>query len=428
MTDTVHPPPTDPARPPYALWRQDRDRNNRRRIYHAVGRVEAEPVDRPITVDEVWKVASQGFPLWESLPEMQLRNRRITVAYADLSERLANLLARNSGELGERDANWCTFSSWSSKTIGTWIERDAVPDGISAIRRIPGQIHHGLVTAAHWLFHREDGAVYRCLAAGNRFVFLEIGLTVALFIETFENVDRTRADDSLWDTYWACMQQALAEFSQLDPSWMLTEAPEPVDLKLGMRQYFEALFIEDPKIRAEHILAGNILIAAYEQRRVDGYIAAALALFTKRAIRALVRGDADQVKERARRWFTTPYARLMTHGIVLKTHTEQLRVARPLVPPPGDDAPLYPPELDPVATPLLQALLTRYDESDGMPYRRRARNWASYEQRMNYITHLFRSRQRDPALFTPVFEPEAERTLLAGQLPVSATEPLPDGG
>jgi hypothetical protein len=69
----------------------------------------AEPVDLPISADEVRTIASRGFPLVEPVEAMQLRNRRITLAYGDLSVRLAALLARG----GRRQANWCTFSTWS---------------------------------------------------------------------------------------------------------------------------------------------------------------------------------------------------------------------------------------------------------------------------------------------------------------------------
>src|ERR1700730_12510026 len=78
----------------------------------------AEPITLPISTDQIPLVASSGFPLWEPLDVLQLRNHRITLVYSDLSKRLAKCLAETADRTAW-DANWCTFSTWSSKTIGT---------------------------------------------------------------------------------------------------------------------------------------------------------------------------------------------------------------------------------------------------------------------------------------------------------------------
>ena len=51
-----------------------------------------------------------------------------------------------------------------------------------------------------------------------------------------------------------------------------------------------------------------------------------------------------------------------------------------------------------------------------------ARNWARFADRMNYITNLFRSRQRDRALFQPPWTPPQEASLLDGRLPSEEPE------
>lgn len=384
-------------------------------------------ITRPITANEVRRIASKGYPLWESLEEMQLRNRRITVAYSDISERLAALIAGGYG--GTWHANWCTYATWSSKTIGTWIEDDPRAPPETSKARAQRHARRFLRRVGHLIVGREDGASYRCLAAGNRFVFMEVGLVVATFLEMFDDLERQPGqppDEDAWSAYWARMRLTLRELSQLDPSWMLTEAPEPVDLRLGMRQYYEALFTDDPNERAELVLAGNLLIGAYEQRRVDGYIRSALALFTKRAIRALVRHRDGMVKGKVRQALSRTYARILTRGLVLNTHDESLVLARPLEPPPGADC-LFQDHLDTITTPLLQALLTRYDLTEGKRRRRCSRNWLLYDDRMSYITNLFRSRQQHQPLFTRPFETEVEQALLEGRLDAGPTDPLPDG-
>lgn len=375
------------------------------RSYRAEEAVDVQRVDRPITAEEITRIASVGYPLWEPLDVMQRRNRRITVGYSDLSERLARLIARGDER---RDANWCTFATWSSKTIGTWIELDAAPAPLLNLHKVPPFVADGLVKGVRWLLQRENGASYRCLAAGNRFVFLEIAQATAHFIEHFEGVD-TDPDEKRWEEYLAHMRQLNADLRRLDPSWLLTDAPEPEDLWLGLRQYYEALTTEDRKRRAEHVLAGTLLMGAYEQRRVDGYVAASIALFTERSMRQLVRHRTG-VLPGLPRWPSMIYARLMTMGLVLDLPDQQLQVSKPLPPPPG--GPLFPPDLQVITLPLLQALLTRWDASDGEDGGRRARNWSDLDDRMNYIANLFRSRQQHPVLFGRPFPAEVERSLL----------------
>lgn len=390
------------------------------RTYGVEEAVGASPVTRPVTSDDICLIASKGYPLWESIATMQLRNRRITVAYHDLSQRLAEVIA---GDEEVRDANWCTFATWTSKTVGNWIEDDVVPEPLHDMRRVPRFVVQGLMALTRWLIQRSNGATYRCLAAGNRFVFLEIGFAVALFIERFAAIDRTHlaAAENHWASYWDSVQARVTELSQLDPSWMLTDAPEPLDLRLGLRQYFEAIFATDPDERAELILAGTLLIGAYEQRRVDGYVSASLALFTKRAMRNLVRNRSGLVPGWFRRLPSCLFARIMTRALVLNIPGEQLKVGRPLPCPGGGDGLMFTPDLETITLPLLQALVTRYDLSDGKPRQRRARDWTSYDDRMTYITNLFRSRQQNPRLFDAPFPSEVETALLSGRLHEDST-------
>jgi hypothetical protein len=382
----------------------------------------AEPVTLPISSEEVRLIASKGYPLWEPVEVMQLRNRRITLAYSDLSVRLADALAHGGHR---RQANWCTFSAWSSKTIGGWIEDDPEIDPLDP-DWVPAWVSEQLTDVLRWVLTRDNGATYRALAAGNRFVFLEIGLAFALFLEAFDPRRLTGADEEAWARYWGRMEAVLAEQARLDPSWMLTENPPSIELELGLRQYFEALFTGDPKERAERVLAGNLLIGAYEQRRVDGYVSASLALFTGPAMRRLVCRRFD----RAWSWRTWPsslYASLMSQFMVLKLPDEVLTLGRPLPAPGPSGTPLFPKDLQAITEPLTQALLTRYDLSDGRDEGRRVHNWSSYDDRMSYIANLFRSRQQHEPLFSKPFPPDVEAKLLRGELAPGATTAVPAG-
>ena len=106
----------------------------------ASAHAQAAPISLPITRDEVVVIASAGFPLWEPLDTLQLRNHRITLAYGDLSHQLSRLTAGNDDE-GPGDANWCTFATWSSRTIGTCIDRKPEHGLIHhLVRRLPASV------------------------------------------------------------------------------------------------------------------------------------------------------------------------------------------------------------------------------------------------------------------------------------------------
>jgi hypothetical protein len=389
----------------------------------------AHPIDPPLGPRDVRAIASEGYPLWEPVPVMVQRNRRVTVGYADLSRRLAQVIAGPGGVL---DANWCTFATWSSKTIGTFIE--SIPDAGAALPEVgplPGRdprsllTHPRLARLTRRVMTRSNGASFRTLAAGNRVVFLEIGQAVAHFVQRFPK--RATAwgieGEEAWRDYWDEVEAQLDDIGVLDPSWLLTEHPPPDDLRLGLRQYFEALRADDPHERSQYVLAGNLLLGAYEQRRVDGYVSAALALDTDSAMRRLIRdrsGAAGGVRRAPSRLFAT----LMTRRMPLGLGAAFLWVGRP-VPPPDDPADAWHElrtDAD-VTLPVLQALITRYQLSVGRRPNRGARDWTDFDQRMRTIGNLFRLRQRQRDLFDDPFPPEEIAALLGRAGEPGATGP-----
>ena len=107
------------------------------------------------------------------------------------------------------------------------------------------------------LLGRDHGALFRSLAAGNRFVFLEVGAAIACFIDNFQ---KAPDDEAQWSAYWTRVEQLLAELGWLDPSWLPATAPDPRLLRSGLRSYYEATRERDPKRRSELVLAGNLTI------------------------------------------------------------------------------------------------------------------------------------------------------------------------
>jgi hypothetical protein len=368
------------------------------------------PHDRAVTADDVRRIASEGFPLWEDPEVMFSRNQQITAAYSNLSWRLAHVIA-GAGDPDSPgyddiacarrpvlDANWCTFASWSSHTIGTLIDDLLVTGPTSSPPDWRGRLTADEITRQ--VMVRTGGSSYRTLAAGNRAVFLEIGLSIATFVEQFH--DRAAAltePEKRWDCYWALVERQLEEFKQLDHSWLLTESPSSRDLQLGLQQYFKALSIDDPDLRSQHVLAGNLLLGAYEQRRVDGYVWAALALFSERAMQRLIR-DRTGLLAGARRWPSNLFALVLTRQMELFLPSETLRICEPI---PAAPQPTHRYRKlatdDGITLPLLQALISRYQRPLDDAPTEGASNWTSFDQRMRVIANLFRSRQRQQTLF-----------------------------
>jgi hypothetical protein len=379
----------------------------------------AAPVTLPITQGEVAVIASAGFPLWEPIDTLQLRNHRITLAYGDLSRQLARLTA-GSNEEEAKDANWCTFATWSSRTIGTCIDRQPEHGLIHhLVRRFPPGLRNYVYGFAETLLCRGHGAIYRTLAIGNRLVFLEIGTAVSHFIECFASAP-DGPSPTTFDDYWSDVEAFLAGLRQLDPSWLATTAPDPEMLQAGMKAYLDASKESDPKAKAELVLLGNLLLGAYEQTRVDGYLTATLSLFTTSWLHRLMRGPKPGFLAWLKRGLAAPvstvYALFATRFFLALELPSPGGMAELMV---GKPVPqlAFPQDLRHIANPQLQAVLTCYDLSDRRDSQTRARDWANFGDRMNYITNLFRSRQRDLALFRPPWTPDEQASLLAGMLP-----------
>ena len=371
--------------------------------------VQAAPVTLPISRREVATIASPGFPLWESLDTMQLRNHRITLAYGDISHQLAGLIA-NSDDESSWDANWCTFATWSSRTIGTCIDRRPEHGLIHhLLRRLPSPLRSVLFAMAEQLLCRGHGAIYRTLAIGNRLVFLEVGTTVSHFVERFGSTAQNDERPS-FDDYWDDIGTFLDGLRRLDPSWVATPAPDPITLRSGMEAYFRALTEADPKARAELVLLGNLLLGAYEQTRVEEYLTASLSFFTTSWLDRLMRGPKPGIRAALGRGLAAPFSTLYAlfatrFFLALELPTPdglaELMVGRPVPPVDAKGGGLnFPVVLRHIANPELQAVLTRYDLSDRHATRTRTRNWSHFGDRMNYITNLFRSRQRTSSLFS----------------------------
>jgi ER-bound oxygenase mpaB/B'/Rubber oxygenase, catalytic domain len=342
------------------------------------------------------------------------RNRWITYAYSSISRRLRKLIGDN--------ASWCTFATWSSRTIGENLRLD------KATRRIQEltQDAETVTPERPWLSRlqyrvatRDNGAAQLALALGNRLIFHEIGFAVIRLVDWIEA--NPGSGLAAWQKY---RETALEPY----PAQDLFPLPESGGKHLwtGLDCYYKAAHTQDADDQAELVLEGNVRLVAYEQKRADPMLKLALEPFPSRFVR-IVRPDPNEpatlslprrgtpwaLRHRwsvlrwvskafgglVTRWFMTLDAPLFTE----KAKIRELRLGRGL-----HDA-SYPAVLQKL-NPELSALVRDYDRTGGDPARCAAGNWTLFGDRMNFIVNFFRTGQQDGNLYRRL--PDADlRTL-----------------
>jgi hypothetical protein len=344
--------------------------------------------DHVLTPADIRAIADPGDPLTDPAPVLVNRVRTISAGYSRLSAALARLIAGPDGRL---DANWCTFATWTTRTMVGWFERLEAGPGKS---RRHGVARYGVAVLTHLMASRCDGISYRILAVGNRIVFREIGLVVAMFLREF--ADRPdRLDEARWTAFAAQLDAVRDEIAGLGAEWLLTDPGDESLLERGLRCFYEAMVTPDQQERAELVLAGTLLLGAHEQARVDGYITVCLSLFPRQSVRSLKERGDGHVPGRVRGWATARYAQAMSRTLYLRVPEERLPVTRPIPPPAGTEV-SAPPAAVRVAA-LHEVLRLFAAPNTG------ARDWRSYEQRMAVIVELLRTRWQSPALFADPF-------------------------
>jgi hypothetical protein len=139
------------------------------------------------------------------------------VAYAYLSRRLSSLIGGD--DESSWDANWCTFAVWSSKTIGDSINEDPDSAGFArALFPMPAAFRQPVIQIMERLVSGGHEAMYRSLALGNRFVFLEIATAVTRLL-AFCEAQLTEHDEA-FDECCREIVTAISKLQQLDPSWV----------------------------------------------------------------------------------------------------------------------------------------------------------------------------------------------------------------
>jgi hypothetical protein len=327
-------------------------------------------------------------------------------------------------------ASWCTFSTWSSRTVGYFIRGDIdplleyrlarLPRVLRPVARVPVSVIN------RFLSRLRKRAAPRLLGRGNSEIFREIAAEFARFLDEFSGAPVR--DDARWNAYK----------SGITPTRATDAFPAAgVDLMCdGFESYYEAMYEDDPHRKAELVLRGNMLLADYEQRRVDPIVRSALSLFPSR----LLNDDPDdpelltvrekkpwalQEKGRIRTFIDRTYARAVTRwrmaivlpsGAVPRVRSELIRVGTGLPRPAPGDA-LYGTRLHALRDPSVVEVWNRYDEAHGSYRAARARSWADLDDRMNCIVNVFRARQDRSVLYDvdPLTPEELRRATAAAR-------------
>lgn len=379
------------------------------------------------TVSDISRIAALTDPV--------LRNLRITHAY----HQLAGVLAERVG----MEANWCVYATWASKQAGQTIRKQ---DLVRTLEMYLGEQGRNLgaeqlVDAARrvgvWLdrkrlFHLllkgvdPEGAFAHASDAvgrGNLKVFAEIGHEFARFHAA------CLPDTSFHEATITSFVEALHPGPPPDGQEMLRQA---------FRAYYQALFEPDQKVRSELLFLANLQIGFHEQTRLQPEINEALEApvltphdFARNLLHAYYptagwlanllstalhkAGSLIGFDSLATRYVAG--ARRQAQRIVTDTmmtieippHT-QLRL--------GQDLPAnFPPVLQQIASPALTALLAQVDPTPDSLQESGAVYWGDLNDRLHFISDMFRCYHMSRELLTPPFLPSQILAFEEGRLP-----------
>jgi hypothetical protein len=379
------------------------------------------------TLEEVQQIIEIDDPI--------IRNLRITQCYHELS----SVLTRRIG----LTANWCTFATWASKQAGQTIRREDLARLLeSRLMHSPSAMRASKSLAATASTAREDrmeGAHEQMLRAehfmtaidrasdavswGNKKVFEEIGYEFARFYDAC--ILDQDADD-----------QKITRFCEdLCPG-------DPPDgqsyLSQAFAHYYQALFEQDAKTKAELILLANIEIGFHEQTRLQPEIAESLDAgfidflqYARSLFRSILpmSGWYQLSNLYIRRLLGRPTALDLEMQNLLAEMRSELRQAiteimMTISLPSGVRLELsrdltlgFPESLRQITNPDLSLLLGKFDLTPDSLIDSGALNWADLGERLHFIIDLFRCYQEDADLFEAPFTAEQVVALKDGKLP-----------
>jgi hypothetical protein len=370
-------------------------------------------------------------------------------------------------ELAVSNANWFNFATWATVTVNRDLALRRPPSGTDHL--LPGAFRKRLTPIMFSLRASDGQRVSRALSWGQRLVFVS---TTLLFLSRLRREsmglpptaasrqrDKERAFEQVlrlgrWgnldyldqDRHLTVIWQAFGYYEQA-----AKYSADIRQLRAGDPQ--SALLPRLYALRARNILFANLTIAAVEQDILHHAVVETINQVPERF--------AEGLTNRAARWgqrlggvprqvtaleapfqmepltksVTEAWARFMTNQIlVVLLPCEELRLGKD-VPPRSAIAPFFPPDLNdltrlPNETPQdarfnenLCNLVASFDRSLGDGRGSAARDWRRYDDRLNWIVNMMRSRQQDQSLWWSPYSVEDQERILRGLLPERCGDP-----
>lgn len=368
--------------------------------------------------------------------------------YFELSTTLGEML--HGWDPRPTNATFPTFATWTTETLRIDVVREAAKQPLGPRGLVsPGRWMYGWV--ADWVLGGDD-VVARNLARGEAAIYQEIGLGIHALVTTVRDALRAGGppdgDQAIpwWQDVWQRYTDTLVDESNaLDNQRQDPDQPEPVGdtqravLQEAVLPYFQVLAsgltrletdAAGQKKRAELILLGTIRLEAYAQTRLQPVLKRNLS-YVPDALRAIVgsrltgRTNRPTVAlrrayERSRKasaLFDEAFEIAATRhvfGLVLGQEVLSLGRDLPLAPPanpvlrdrqPEGDLNRYklgsffPHDLQALREPDVWTAWQQFDRSTGEGSRTAVDDWLRYEERLNFIVNMFRSRQQLSALY-----------------------------
>ena len=361
------------------------------------------------TVDDVTRITEVADPV--------IRNLQITECYS----RLAAAMAQRTYPC----ANWCTFATWASKQAGATIRGEDMLENLQRELGRDRDLMHPI--SSLWRALLRTGLLQRnsqlgraiadlhtpfdaiqlasdAVAEGNLKVFEEIGATFAHYLAS-------------------CPSSASldgADFRGFLDGLSAGPAPTGQDsLKAAFSCYQAQASVGDPAQRAQLMVLANLQIGLHEQTRLQPQIVAAMESAVEGMQTGLgvnIRANISlRFREKVFQGQLTDVSRLVITQamMVLTLPGATLSLAENI------DRP-FPTDLARLDNSDLVALVSTYGALPPTPQNCGATDWAVLEQRMRFISNLFRAYHDDDALAAPPFTVSQMAEIGRGQLPEGA--------
>lgn len=380
-------------------------------------------------------------------------------------------------EVAVSNANWFNFATWATVTVNRDLALRGSPTGMDHL--LPGGLRKRLTPMMFSLRASDAQRVSRALSWGQRLVFVS---TTLIFLSRINPESRRPPlTDAASEPHQGLVFEQVLELGRwgnldyLDPDRHLKVVWEAFGYYEQAAEYsvrIRDLRATEPRspllprlhaLRARSILFANLTIAAVEQDILDHAVVDVINQVPERFAETLTNSaarwgerlagvprqvtalEAPFQLEPIAKSVTEAWARFMTNQImVVLLPCETLRLGKD-VPPRSMIAPFFPPDLNdlnglpdlpPDASPPEEEvrfderfnenacnLVASFDRSLGGGRGSAARDWRRYDDRLNWIVNMMRSRQQEQSLWWSPYSVADQDRILEGLLPKRGGDP-----